>query len=504
MQGDFNVSHENTNEATFLNKTALNASRFNEELGSLLGYQRGSPITVTYFRRMISEDNIKTIDSDYDILENDIHVDLEQINNFEFRVSGAFSFSWEEGEASSVGEGTTYPGFEPKIGDMFIYSTGKHEALGLYVVSNVEPLSLRQGAYHRINFYLKYRLSPKQTEELHKRIHSTVYFDKQKFLSENITLLNYTSAIQLNKLRKARIEIAKYYANNFYDRSMYTYMRPDGYYDPYVITYINKKLSIPDVKVRPEQLVPIYDYNKSIWSLFTDSEHVYLKQVYSHYYIVKREVMTFNTGMNSLINRPYVQLGEPSNDQYYVYEPYLFDPIFYINYTLDEHPNNIVSLGEIKHKKIKYVNKDKFKKFHEGHKEDSLKENEEESIDDEINDNENIEDDIIEYEEDNDEKNIHQLKKKVKKLIKKHHHGPIIKSTENNTEAEMPPFIQHDEYVKDIILTNLVGDYISKGALRIQDTVDLVTEFRSLDPNKAFYQLPVYLHLIDLAIRKIT
>lgn len=333
VQGDIHVSHESANISTFTNKTALNPSRYNEVFGTLLGYQRGSPIQVTYFKNMLSEDNIRTKYNDFDPDEDNIHTDLQQINNFEFRLSGAMPFSWDEGEATSTGEGTTYPGFEPQVGDMFLYSTGAGETIGLFVISQVEPLSLRQGAYHKINFYLKNRLDKNKVIELHKRVHGEpAYFDKQKFLSDNITLLNHSSAVQLQILRKSRTSICKYYFNTFYDRTMCTIIRPDGVYDPYLVHYLHKKISISDVKVRPEQLLPIYDYSKSMWSLFTDEEHKHFSQCFTHHYVIAHTVLTFNTGINSIINRSYIQLCNSSRElpeEYMVIKPYVFSDAFY-------------------------------------------------------------------------------------------------------------------------------------------------------------------------------
>ena len=309
------MAREEANSKSFVQRTSYDPGRFQETFGTLMQYVAGTPIRVTYYRQILPDDGEQTAFGDVDDIEHDSHCDLEQILNFEMRPESQFNFSWdsEQSFATFTGEAIVYPGFEPHVGDQFVYRI--HDATGLFQVTHIEPLSIRQGAYHRIAFVLRERLTERKRRELLHRSKSTVVFDLQKFLSNNIALLKYESYIDLEKLREVRISLAKYYNGKFYDPLIESYISPDGVYDPYLVKYMLKKVSTQVIRYRPMQCIIVYDYEDTIWSVFTEDRHSVLSTVHPAYEVVTKEDGIFGTQLNGLINKPYIRVVNSTNDQ---------------------------------------------------------------------------------------------------------------------------------------------------------------------------------------------
>lgn len=312
---DTTIAHEEANAKTYTLKTAYDHGRYPETYNTLMQYVSGTPIRVTYYRHIRSDTSIQTdYSSNIDMYEDKIHTDLEQILNFEFRTESGFNFSWNDDnkEAMFTGEGIVYPGFEVSVGDEFTYKIG--DSIGLFKIDSFEPLSIRQGSYQRITFALKERLDNDGYNQLISRVCSTVVFDIQKYMSSGLTLLKTESFVQLEQLRQIRLSLIKYYSNKLYDRNINSYIRHDGVYDPYLVRYISKKISSFDTKKTAIQLVTIYDYDESLWSLFTEDRHTTLSSLkcYSSEKIKRDGV--FTTLVNGVINKRYVSLEHSSTD----------------------------------------------------------------------------------------------------------------------------------------------------------------------------------------------
>ena len=307
------MAREEVNNKSFVQRTSYDPGRFQETFGTLMQYVTGTPIRVTYYRQILPDDGEQTAFGDTDFLEHDVHHDLEQILNFEMRPESQFNFSWDSEQSYSTftGEAIVYPAFEPHVGDMFVYRI--HDATGLFQVTHIEPLSIRHGAYHRIGFVLRSRLTERERRVLLHRSKSTVVFDLQKCLSENLALLKYESYLDLEKLREVRISLAKHYNYMFYDHLVESYMSPDGVYDPYLVAYMLKKTSTQVVTYRPRQCILTYDYPATVWSLFTEDMHSTLSSIHPAYEIVTKKDNVFGTQFNGLINKPYIRIVNSTN-----------------------------------------------------------------------------------------------------------------------------------------------------------------------------------------------
>ena len=311
---DTHLAREEINDKSFTHRTSYDPDRFHETFGTLTQYVSGTPIKVTYYRLILSDDTERTAFGDVDFVDSDNHIDLEQILNFEFRTESQFNFNWdsENGEAAFTGEGIVYPGFEPHVGDKFVYRI--HDAIGLFAITHVEPLSLRHGAYYRIAFNFRSRLNERDMNTLRARTKSTVVFDVQKALSENLSLLKYENYIILEELRRTRIELAQHYNNKFYDPLIESYIKPNGIYDPYLVEYMLKKVSMSVVRNRPRQCIITNDYEASLWSLFTYQRHNDLSSVMPAFEVVTKFDGIFGTQFNGLINKPFIRIVNSTND----------------------------------------------------------------------------------------------------------------------------------------------------------------------------------------------
>lgn len=320
------LAREQVNSQTFTNQTSYDPVRYSNVYGTLMSFATGTSLKVTYYRHIRSDVTVQTDFSDNDFYEDDIHTDLEQILNFELRVDSAFNFNWddERHEAMFTGEAIVYPGFEPSVGDMFTYKIG--DSIGLFKIDSFEPMSIRQGAYHHITFSLFTRLGEVERAILVRRTGSTVVFDLQKYMSGNLVLLQHESYINLEKLRELRSSIAMHYTKCFYDRNNHSYIRPDAIYDPYIVQYLLKKISSFDTKCYPMQLVSIYDYDQTVWSLFTDDKHTYLDDVYPTFTIKYKRDGVYTTQVNGLTNCKYLAITDLESE---IKTPYVFSQNFY-------------------------------------------------------------------------------------------------------------------------------------------------------------------------------
>ena len=109
-------------------------------------------------------------------------------------------------------------------------------------------------------------------EELEKGITDEAWFDKTRFLNEPGALLYHDEYVELKYLKKQRVRMIKYHTAKFLDKNlMFSYMRPDVVYDPYVTDFLLRTLEHTEAGYRPVQLfrdAPFID--TSIWVALLD------------------------------------------------------------------------------------------------------------------------------------------------------------------------------------------------------------------------------------------
>ena len=294
---------------TFHNATAVNVDRFPQVVKDLRGFADGKPITVLYFKEHYSETDIKgrhyTVES-----TNNVHNSVLKIYNFEIRLSGSLEYNHNTEDAFSelTGEAFTYPGFIPEEGDRFIYeiSIGRY---GLFrVVRPPVRTSIRASTYHKISFALTDYLTEEKMREYEAHVVDCAYFDKQRFLAEPGALLLHDEVVEIEYCKKQRAKMINYFQSKFLDdQIMYSYMRPDGVYDPYVTDFMRKILDFSETGVMVTQLyegAPFMD--ESIWSALLDPD-IPLESVPTSTAKYLYQLGSKSVLVTSLINKPYLK-----------------------------------------------------------------------------------------------------------------------------------------------------------------------------------------------------
>lgn len=318
------ILNERVVEKTFLNNTAMMEDTFQQNKSYLSGLVEGRIIIVTYYAQ---NSPITDMQSSYAELTtktmDDVHISWTEIRNFEIRLSSEMSYEFQDTEVTSkvTGEGLVLPGFNPRIGDIFLY-TVRNDKIGIFTISNVARLALGQETYHKINFTMEEYLNEDKRDRFRRQ--STVwYFDKSKFLIGNHALMNTEGWIQQKELKHIRREIINNYMDRFYNYEFSSFISPDSIYDPYVVEYWNKKVSIEFCRIRPIQLlVMVQNYHRTIWSVLTMNPIKNLKNVVKNYNTETMVSTFWGVNITSLLGKKFLSIeGEPSHDCGVAYLP---------------------------------------------------------------------------------------------------------------------------------------------------------------------------------------
>lgn len=294
---------------TFHNNTGVNVERFPNVVSDLKGFAEGSSVKVTYYKEHYSETDIKGRHATEESLDP-THKSVLKIFNFELRMTQALQYEHASDDHISKisGEAFTYPGFHPEHGDKFVYEVdvGKY---GLFeIIHPPVRTSIRASTYFKIQFSLVNYMTNELKETLEKGVVATAYFDKARFLNEPGALLVHDEVVELKFLEKQRARIIKYYRQKFLDdKIMYSYMRPDNVYDPYVTDFLIKILDFEEAGTAAMQLyrdAPFYE--ESIWRAFLD-DTVPLQAVPTSTTIAKHILGSKSVLANALTNKYYLK-----------------------------------------------------------------------------------------------------------------------------------------------------------------------------------------------------
>lgn len=294
---------------TFHNETAVNTERFPGVIKDMRGFAAGHPIKVTYYKEHYAETNSKGRHNTEESTHK-VHRSVLKIKNFELLVSGDFSFNYEtEEHLSKIDvEAFTYPGFEPECGDKFLYEI----ELGRYGVFQINQppvrTTIRASTYHKCTFNFLEFIDNEGLKELEKALVGVAYFDKARFLAEPGALLFHDEVVEIEFCEKQRAKMINYYQSKFLDdQIMFSYMRPDNVYDPYVTDFMLKILDFDDLGVMATQLyqeAPFIDC--SIWRAFLDPD-IPLEEVPSSTAKYTHRIGSKSVLVTSLINKNYVE-----------------------------------------------------------------------------------------------------------------------------------------------------------------------------------------------------
>ena len=298
---------------TFVNNTSFNEDSFKNNRSLVAGFPEGRIIFGTYFSQNspITDIQSNIADITMDTLD-DVHISWTQIRNMELRCNSDFQFEYAEdvNVASNSYDAIVFPGFQARIGDIFLYGM-RNGKIGMFYVSAIKRLALGQDTYHAISLILKRWLTAQDRDRFARQTTSIFYFDKEKFLAGNVSLLTSEGFIQKKELKHIRRELIQNYTDRFYSKEMSSFMRPDGIYDPYVVEYWLKKISIQESEVRPIQLlISVQNFKKTIWATLTNNPIKDLKNI-ERDFSTEKSVSTFwGINVTSLLGHSFLTVGK--------------------------------------------------------------------------------------------------------------------------------------------------------------------------------------------------
>lgn len=297
---------------SLLNNTSINVDAFKNDLSAVAGYPEGRIVKVTYFsqNKPVTDIQSKVVEMHINTID-DVHLSWTEIRNFELRLSSEIAFDYDEESNFSKcsGDALILPGFIPRIGDLFLMEF-RNSKIGVCNISSIKRLALGQDTYHQVSFQMQRYLDIKLRDRLRTQSR-VVYFEKVKFMLGNHAMLTTEGYTNMKDLQHLRQEIIQNYQDRFYSNEFGSFMRPDGRYDPYVVEYWNKKVSVLEAHQRPIQLlVAVQNYKKTIWSILTGNPIKNLKNI-SRNWNTHTYVTTFwGTNITSLINHDFITVGD--------------------------------------------------------------------------------------------------------------------------------------------------------------------------------------------------
>lgn len=303
-------------ENTFINETSVNEDAYREKMSLVAGFPEGRAILTTYYSHNSPITDIQSRIVDMSSANKDIsHYSFTEIRNFELRCSGELRFEYDsESNKSKVnGEAICFPRFTPKVADIFLYEL-RNGQIGVFRVTSINRLALGQDTYHSITFTMQEYLTPEYRDMLKTNTTVVMYFDKQKFVAGNTALLTSEGFTQKKFLEHVRLEIIEDYMERFYSNEFSTFMRPDGMYDPYVVEYWNKKVSIADTNLRPTQiLISVSNYPKTIWAVLTNNPIKNLANVEKNWNTDTYRSTFWGVNITSLLGHKFITIGKEVN-----------------------------------------------------------------------------------------------------------------------------------------------------------------------------------------------
>lgn len=292
-------------------RTAFNTGDYPQESKQILGYLDGSRITVPYYWKIPDITAYRGGAVDSTTSRHTIHDPTILIRQFELTVSSDFSYSFasDTTESSYTGQATTYPGFQPYVGDEFLIDS-KSGRIFIMRVTEVEALSIHHERAHMITFISQGVLTPEKEAVLSASVASTRTFDKTLYFAGNKVLLTDTTFEQYTTLTRMKAVILKHYFKTFFHAGLRTIISPDGVYDPYLTHFIQAISPFEVVKCRPNQLLSDsnVDYEMTIWARLTDLNAREVDDIVHWYSVVLKQNRFTDVSITSLINRPYVLL----------------------------------------------------------------------------------------------------------------------------------------------------------------------------------------------------
>ena len=350
IQQSLNRNIDNNNRDILTTRTAISKDKFPEVYNGLLKYNTGSTIKVTYYRKYSSYLNKQSENYSFSLEQADIDLSYDLIYNFEIALESALDINYdnETGEFSIDGTAFIYPRTDPKIGDIFLYKI-LNDNIGVFIINNIDRLSISINSQYKISFNLYSFLNDDITNKLNNNIAHVYYFDKQKYIDNNVILLDSDTYITYNKLNKIQLHILDNYLNIFYNKNkntlFNTYIKNNNniidYYDPFIIEFLYNSIEITKSKYSIKQLFGNLVDNNFFNTIYNGliNHDIYMINLYK-YVIVKKNFNIYNANITSIVSDYFLYPIEDTDDfnklskdnNYYIYNDlnyYIFSQTFY-------------------------------------------------------------------------------------------------------------------------------------------------------------------------------
>lgn len=301
------------------NATALRIGSDDAIVSKLAGFISGAEVKVIWYNQITSRGDFASNFSTPSFGSDSVNTSYLRINDMGIVLSGPIDFEYDTDTTTSTVSGTAlvFPGFQPKVGDLFVYAIDKG-VIGLFKVNETpERLSIKSGTSHSVNFTLIKIMDSAVRESLDERTRETAYFNKERFLLSDGALLTHQEVIDHEFITRTIEKLKRHYSNEFFDAGMESVVRPDGVYDPYLVeflhdtsgAYLNDKYVI---QLFTDKLV---NYNNSIFSKLLDRDNI--DDLINTVAIEKVTYSAYSGTINALLNKFKLTIVGDSTEPYF-------------------------------------------------------------------------------------------------------------------------------------------------------------------------------------------
>lgn len=299
-------------------RTSISPDKYPDIFTGLIKYSEGSSISVTYFRRYGGYLNKQSEDYSFSLLKSDVSLSYDKIYNLPIILKDPLetSFDAETGETTIEGTGYLYPRTDPRIGDIFLY-TLQDNSIGLFIINNIERLSISSNTKFEISFHLYSFTTQEILDKLETNVREIYYFDKAKYMEDDVILLKQDDYQTLVKIKKLERQLPTQYILEYYNKASYTLLYKNEaaipettIYDPYIIEFLHNTIDVTDSQKSVKQLFGHkvdYNYEASIWNAISRRNINLLRYFYNAIAIVKPTI--YDAHVTSGTELCHVEIG---------------------------------------------------------------------------------------------------------------------------------------------------------------------------------------------------
>lgn len=206
-------------------------------------FLEGQSLRVDYFNKAVgqTDPNVSETDVGGGVLTQFIH-----IKGLDLRVTSFNQNNYDVTDSTHTitGEANVGPLFTPTSGDIFTFHGGTNYWLECEVTS-VERMSYHRSSAYSIRYVVKRIHTTFDISHLLDKVINSYHYDADAVLRGETGLL--TEYGKYVKEQKAELlnEVITWFHSLFYDEERFTYIHPDGYYDPHLVGFMTAFVDYP-------------------------------------------------------------------------------------------------------------------------------------------------------------------------------------------------------------------------------------------------------------------